>query len=85
MREYLACGHCGEIVNINDCEDVTIRGRSEYRGGPPIEPDEHYTKCPECDAVHEDWEDADHDFVLNSIGEKYNLRQLIEILEEDRD
>lgn len=83
MKEYLACGHCGEIVNKADCEDVTIYGRREY--GVPVEPDEHYTKCPECDAVHEDWEEANFEYVLQCIGEKYNLRQLIEILSEDRD
>jgi hypothetical protein len=85
MKEYLFCGCCNMIVNKDSCEDVVIRGSVEYAGGPPIEPDEHYTKCPECDKAHDDWSDADHDFVLNLISEISNLEQLIQIYEDYKD
>ena len=83
MKEYLTCGSCCEIVNKDDCEDVTIRGRREL--GVPMEPDEEYTKCPECGDVHDDWYDADFKFVQKWLARNTTYGQLIEILSEDRD
>ena len=40
------------------------------------------TKCPECDKTHEDWAEATHDYVLELISERVNVKKLIDIYRE---
>ncbi len=49
------CWKCYWLGDYEDCGMRTIRGSRE-RGGPPLEPDEHYATCPQCGSDVEDVE-----------------------------
>ena len=58
MSTLYTCEHCDAYFLEEDIPTKTIKGSTEYSGGPPMEPDETLWFCPECDNVIEP-EEAD--------------------------
>lgn len=57
MGDLISCPNCKKISDYCDCQTITVRGSSEYPGGPPMEPDETIIVCPHCEQGSGDWED----------------------------
>lgn len=63
------CNACERYFDGDEMETTTIRGGSEYPGGPQMEPDETLHFCPHCGAEGDAMEMSDLELieVLNDL------------------